>query len=129
MSSRDIASGIKNALERGENLEQAKQSFLNAGYKKEEVEAASREIYGQRQEVPWQENHESEWNRKTSFDFNEAPEPEKINNGENHENTRHDEGDSPKKNLLLIFIIISVLVLTGALILGLFWDKIINALS
>jgi len=34
---KDIYGGLKNALERGENLEQAVRSFINAGYPESEV--------------------------------------------------------------------------------------------
>jgi len=36
----EIVAGIKNAMERGESLEQAMQSFINAGYNSAEVQAA-----------------------------------------------------------------------------------------
>lgn len=38
---KEIVGGIKNALDRGESLEKAKQSFVNAGYEKSEVEKAA----------------------------------------------------------------------------------------
>jgi len=38
----EIISGFKNAIERGESVEQAKQSFLNAGYPQQEVEQAAK---------------------------------------------------------------------------------------
>jgi hypothetical protein len=37
----DILGGLKNALERGESLESAKQSFILAGYAKADVEEAA----------------------------------------------------------------------------------------
>ena len=40
----ELTSGLKNALERGETLEKAKQSFINAGYKSEKIEAASQKM-------------------------------------------------------------------------------------
>jgi hypothetical protein len=40
----EIAGGLKNALERGDNLEHAKISFLNAGYAKDEIEKAAASI-------------------------------------------------------------------------------------
>lgn len=40
----DLASGIKNALERGDTLERVMQSFVNAGYNPQEVMAASKMI-------------------------------------------------------------------------------------
>ena len=36
----ELIGGLKNALDRGEPLAKAKQSFLNAGYKSEEINAA-----------------------------------------------------------------------------------------
>lgn len=36
----DILTGLKNAVERGESLEQAKESLINAGYPRKEVEDA-----------------------------------------------------------------------------------------
>lgn len=41
MVRQDILGGLKNALERGESLEQAKASFIDAGYPREEVEEAA----------------------------------------------------------------------------------------
>ncbi len=40
----DIVGGIKLALSKGQSLQQAMQSFYNAGYKKEEIEEAARAI-------------------------------------------------------------------------------------
>ena len=36
-----ILGGLKNAIERGESIEKAKSTFLNAGYKSEEVDDAA----------------------------------------------------------------------------------------
>lgn len=44
MARQDLIAALRNALERGETLEEAKISLINAGYKKEEIEEASREI-------------------------------------------------------------------------------------
>ena len=40
----NLVGGLKNALERGASIEQAKQSFVNAGYKTEDIEAAAQEV-------------------------------------------------------------------------------------
>ncbi len=37
----DILWGLRNAIEKGESFEKAKQSFINAGYSREEVEEAA----------------------------------------------------------------------------------------
>jgi uncharacterized membrane protein len=40
----DIISGLKNAMERGSTLQQAMQSFINAGYNPAEVQQAAQSI-------------------------------------------------------------------------------------
>ena len=41
----DIVTGLKNAMQRGESLEKAMQSFINAGYNPIEVKQAAESIY------------------------------------------------------------------------------------
>ena len=45
MGKEDLVAALKNAVERGESLEKAKQSFISAGYPREEVEEASRSVH------------------------------------------------------------------------------------
>ncbi|MDO8517603.1 MAG: hypothetical protein Q7S33_05760 [Nanoarchaeota archaeon] len=40
----ELVGGMKNALERGANLDRIKQTFLNAGYKQEQIEEAAKEV-------------------------------------------------------------------------------------
>lgn len=40
----ELMAALKNALERGETLEEAKLSLVNAGYSKAEIEEAAKEI-------------------------------------------------------------------------------------
>jgi hypothetical protein len=42
----EIIAGLKNALQRGQNLEQAAQSFINAGYSPQEVQEAKNFLIG-----------------------------------------------------------------------------------
>lgn len=44
MISDEIVGGLKNALERGVPLQQAKQSFINSGYSPRDVEAAAQQL-------------------------------------------------------------------------------------
>jgi len=46
MPKEEIIAGLKQAIERGSSLEQAKQSFINAGYSREEVEEAASSFKG-----------------------------------------------------------------------------------
>ena len=47
MVRQDMVYGLKNAIERGASLEQAKQSFLSSGYSREEVEEAALFVYSE----------------------------------------------------------------------------------
>ena len=44
MARQDLIAAIRNALERGESIEDAKKSLVNAGYSVSEVDEAVREI-------------------------------------------------------------------------------------
>jgi len=46
MSRQDLIMCLKNALERGSDIEQAKRSLTNAGYSPSEVNLASQELEG-----------------------------------------------------------------------------------
>ena len=48
----DIRGGLRNALERGENLEQAVRSFINAGYPESEVRQTAQEMTSGAQPQP-----------------------------------------------------------------------------
>lgn len=45
MVNQDLVSALKNALDRGYPLDKAKQSFINAGYSREEVEEAAQFVH------------------------------------------------------------------------------------
>jgi len=45
MSNEFILEGLKNALNKGQSLKDAMMSFYNAGYKKEEIEKAARQLH------------------------------------------------------------------------------------
>lgn len=47
MVRQDIIGGLKLALSKGETIKQAMMSFHNAGYKKEEIESAAKELQTQ----------------------------------------------------------------------------------
>lgn len=69
MSRQDLIMCLKNALERGSDLEQAKRSLISAGYSPSEVNLAAQELEGKislkKGEVP-----------KTGF-FPKLPQPPK----------------------------------------------------
>ena len=52
MTKEEVAAGLKNAIEKGESLEKAKQSFINAGYNISEVQSAAEMLGGVLTEYP-----------------------------------------------------------------------------
>ena len=63
MTKEEIKAGLRNALERGENLAQAMQSFANAGYNVPEIQQAAQELqytYSSNQQVSEQETDKKE---------------------------------------------------------------------
>ncbi len=68
MARQDLITCLKNALERGSTIEQAKKSLTNAGYNKEDVDEAAQQVSNMnvsRSDVP-----------KTGF-FPKLPKPPK----------------------------------------------------
>jgi len=105
----ELIGGLQNALLRGENIDKAKQSFMSAGYKPEEVEAAATKTSATPkaiQQTPAQPNQKKQKPQTTTTTT--APKQQK----------------KASKKFLIIIISIAVLILIGVGLLGLFWDKI-----
>jgi hypothetical protein len=94
----ELAGGLRNALERGENIDKAKKSFISAGYKKTKVETTTEETP---KIIPQVE--------KTT------PIPTGIN---------PNQQKPASKKFLIIMVTIGILILITAGILGFFWEKI-----
>ena len=115
MTLEELKSGLQNALERGESLQSAAQSFVNAGYNKKDVDVAAR--------------HLSQNNQQTSQPPKQInSSPQNLPNLSQQTSTKPLGKTPPKKQagklFLIILIIIAVLIVIGAGLLGLFWDKI-----
>ncbi|MFH0711995.1 MAG: hypothetical protein V1889_02705 [archaeon] len=107
----ELSGGLRNALLRGENINKAKQSFISAGYKPEEVEAAS-------QKIP---STLKNFQQPTPTKFpSEKPQLEPLT-------TTTKPQKKPRqisKKFLIIMISIAALILVGSALLGIFWDKV-----
>jgi len=57
----DILGGLRSALNRGESIKQAALSFLNAGYKQEEIDEAARVLEAERVQQPVQQPPIQPW--------------------------------------------------------------------
>lgn len=94
----EIAGGIKNALDRGEPLAKAKQSFINGGYTQQEVQEASQMVRSSQQSSAAQQSL-AEQKPAASKKMSE-------------------------KKIYIIAGVAGAVVVIIALTLGLFWDKI-----
>ncbi len=119
----DIVAGLKNAVERGEGIETAKQSFISAGYPREEVEEASNLIQsgsaliiGRGENFPplkIQQQVQPAETQQTEMPKEEKPLPNKL-----------------KRNFKIILLVIILLFLVGILMATiLFKNEIISFLS
>ena len=96
----EISGGLRNAMEKGESMESAKRTFINAGYPVEEVEYASQNLSIN--------PVLSEFKKEIPSQMDELPE-------------------IPKKKssaLIIIPAVLILLILVGAALTGLYWDKI-----
>ena len=129
----ELVGGIKNALERGEPLPKIKKSFINAGYKQQEVNAAVQRVSSPQQPHQPQTLQQASQEKKSFFSRlfkkktqpalqqppQSASQPPPISILQTQKKPKQ-----RSKLLIIIMIIISALILIGAAIFGLYWDKI-----
>ena len=112
--------GLQNALERGESLRTAMQSFIDSGYLKEEVEEASKMLNKgalQDLDVPEEAIH-----YKTKF-------PKKNPEKETEKKDKGLESERKKWTIIAIILAIVFFILVGVLILTIFFrEKIFSFL-
>lgn len=116
----EIIGGLRNALERGEVLAKAKQSFINAGYTPEEVESAVRKTPADSlQTIPKVDQNILTEGRPLSVQKEQFQQVQPLPTTNLPEQKR-----GISKKLVIILVIISALILLGAGILGFLWDKL-----
>ncbi|MFH1521831.1 MAG: hypothetical protein ABIF18_02635 [archaeon] len=114
----ELVGGLKNALDRGETLAKAQQSFISAGYKPAEVAAAVQKIPTATSQIGRPMVAPSEIPTKPQ----EAPvgtNPLPVNSA-----VIPGQQKTLSKKFIIILISIAVIVLIGAAVLGIFWNKI-----
>lgn len=117
----EIAGGLRNALERGESLAKAKQSFLNAGYKPEEIDAAAQKVPAvtpqgvQQVTVPNKVNLTDTRQGQAVQQQVRQPLPTTTIKPQGHQRL--------SRAFIIVLIAGATLILIGAAILGLYWDR------
>jgi len=96
----EISGGIKNALDRGDSLSKAKQSFINSGYTPQEVQAAAQMIRSR---------------------------PLQATKPLNPSRAKSAQSTQLSTQTIIILGLVGVVILIIAAALGIFWDKIFGA--
>lgn len=126
----DIYGGLKNAVEKGESLDVAIQSFINAGYNAQEVREAAQMLgYGAMSILnPVEKKVASPSVQAPTAPVNLQQPPR--TNGWGYESNRQLQRTSSRKTGAIIFLIVMLLILVGGLLaVFLFKDKIIDFFS
>lgn len=113
----EIIGGLVNAVERGETLQNAMQTFVNAGYDPQFLFKVSERAYYDG-EIPVKEDLLNNDNPK-------AIENNKDSKKKNKKKLKlFNFEDNKKKLYIILMVVVSIFVLVGALLLGLFWSKL-----
>ena len=114
----ELIGGLKNALDRGEPLAKAKQSFLNAGYKPAEINAAVQKMPTTISQISKPITAPTETKTPTA-----QPKP-KTQPSPATTTTLPGQKKKLSKKFIIILISSATLILIGAALLGIFWDKL-----
>jgi hypothetical protein len=121
----ELIGGLKNALDRGESLEKAKQSFLNAGYKSNEINAAVQKMPMANSQIV--KPAEPKNKIKALIPQPQIQPKQEMKPVVQSSTTTTNPPVQPKeasKTFIIILISLAVIVLIGAGFLGLFWDRL-----
>jgi len=129
----EIEGGIKNAVERGESLEKAKQSFLNAGYSLDDIQNAINS-----NPMPKQPNPPI----SPQVQQKPTPIPQLKINQTQYPSPPQQSQYAPLPSIsptpikpqssslwIIILVVFCLLILIGAGLAGLYWDRISSFLG
>lgn len=113
---RELIGGLKNALERGEDIEKIKKSFTAAGYKKSQIDVLTEEMT---KTISQPEKTESIPISKKQIPSKNSKSISLITTPNQLPQKKH-----VSKKFMIILIIIGMLILAIAGAIGFFWDSI-----
>jgi hypothetical protein len=132
MVRQDIVAALKNALERGERIDFARRSLINAGYSLSEVQEAESYLTGGAV-IPQQPVYDSGNSTSNSQSENIQEDSSNQETNSNYKPLPHSPQIKPKNNAALagmILLIILLLLLLGGVILGfIFRDSLFSFLE
>jgi hypothetical protein len=127
MGKEDIIAGLKQAVARGDSLERAKISFINAGYSRKDVEDSVYSVQNSVSsltsslpeskitntsisQIPSPNKNPKEINQNKQLSYGVLPIPSNLSNQSNNMQQK----PKGKKGKILVFVVIILLVLLGA---------------
>ncbi|MBU1136712.1 MAG: hypothetical protein ABIG37_03715 [Nanoarchaeota archaeon] len=113
MQKPEIVEGLKYAIEKGESIEKAKQSFINAGYELSDVEDSANVLGGV----------------ITKIHPEESPAPINEEDRKIPVNPMPKEKGTKSRKILIALIIVLLILISFFLVSFFFKDKIINFIS
>ncbi len=119
----EIIGGLKNALDRGDTLEQAAQSFINSGYNPAEVQEAVKFLT--QGATSMLSSGQPNVTALTSDVL-----PEQLRQGKDYYTYVKEVAEAKKRRRIVVALLVILLILIGALILVLmFKEEIVRALA
>lgn len=114
----DLLEGLKVAISKGETLQQAMQSFYNAGYDKRDIEESAKALQYQihQEQIQKPKLVKSENNIKKPMELSKSQPPKTTQKISNYEQ----EKPSKKKMIILISLLIFVI---GIILIGIFFFR------
>lgn len=112
----ELVGGLKRALERGYSLEQAKNSFISAGYNIEDIEDSIAELLGIAEYSKYANTGKTNINYENKIASGSIKAP--VNSGNTVVNTPNIVQSNPQKknNKLIIILVVIFLALVGILL-------------
>jgi len=129
MAREELIKGIRMAVKKGETLRDAMMSFYNAGYKKEDIEEAAREVYS---EMEYNKEEPSE-SKQTTKRIEEVKKDVPFAPTTNQKVSEYSYGNKVNmgfaKKILLILLFIFLLIIGGFIVaLVLFKEEFLSTI-
>lgn len=111
----ELVGGLKNAIERGDTLKDAMQSFINGGYNLAEVSGAARKVGDTLTQVK---------KRPVEYQLPDSVQAPSSGIKPLPATQVFKQKEKISRTMIIVLITVSVFILIGAVVLGVFWDKL-----
>jgi len=121
----DLTTALARALERGENIQNAARSLINAGYSQQEIQEALTEISGKA--TPQTQTPQQSAQVQQPLQATPLPQQPFETSIPQAPQTEVQQKKKSGRNLVVIFLIIfNIVIILGAVIVAIFWESIMK---